>query len=544
MKNFITLFLTLVFFQCLNAQTTPQRSVVSFNAHVLKASQHASGTNDFDVAAEVPLNLHGSFLAYSVVWYTNDWENFDGRLTAEFFIENSMVESRVVSTDIHTAAPGRRQISELYFLEKDAHSFQVKYTGTASVDSISVHFYYPGTTDEAAATVPPRTQPENSLSDRSACSCPQPDYQDRNDWCPAGNCPPDPTPVPTTVGFLIVHHSAGTNTSTDWAAVVRSIWDYHVNVRGWDDIGYNWLVDPNGVLYEGRGDDKLGAHFCGTNGGTMGVCMMGDFTNVTPTASAIGRLEDLLAWKSCDVDIDPLETAFHPSSGLTIHRISGHRDGCATSCPGDLFYPLLPAIRQEVREFIDNGCELQPVDGPSQLTAALINYDQVQLDWLDNSDSEESYVLERSKSFNNNFQVIATLPANTIGFFDLDVEPQTGYFYRVKAMNGSTSSAYSNEVFIATGVTGTDENGLDEKSVVISPNPTASVIRISVENNWTGDQRFSVFDAQGIQFLSKSLVKTTADSKVSFNLEAYPAGIYWLKVEQGQHSAFFKIVKK
>lgn len=547
MKNFFTLFLTLLFFQGVHAQISPERAVVSFDARALnQVAQPAGAMQNIDIAAAVPLELHGSFLAYSIIWYTNDWENFDGQITTAFSSGNLILETRSVSTDIHTKVRGRRQISELYFLEQDAEKFRIQYTGTSVIDSVSVHFYYPGTGEKVAGTpaAPPLNPVSQGTSDRSACTCPQPEYEDRDDWCPAGNCPPDPTPVPTSVGFLIIHHSAGTNSATDWAAVVRSIWDYHVNVRGWDDIGYNWLVDPNGMLYEGRGDDKLGAHFCGTNGGTMGVCMMGDFTNLTPTASAIGKLEDLLAWKSCDADIDPLATAYHPSSGLTIHRISGHRDGCATSCPGDLFYPLLPVIRQEVSDFIENGCELQVVDGPTQLTASLVNFNQVQLDWVDNTDSEDGYVLERSKSFNNNFQVIATLPPNTIGFFDLDVEPQTGYFYRVKALNGSTSSAYSNEVFIATGVTGTNEDGLNEKTVLISPNPATAEIWVSVENNLTGNLKFSVVNGQGSQLFFENFIKNAPHFRTSFNLESFPAGIYWLKVEQNQHVAVFKVIKK
>ena len=539
----------------LNAQTKPERAVVTFQPYQLNRASLLVNETETVIRATafgmVPLENTGPFLAYSIVWYSNDWDE-NSQMTAIFSSKTAGLQTQQISPETHAETFGNRHVSELYFLENDAQKFRIHYTGKAGIDSIEVHFYNPGFSHSPAVSqsgspsVRQSISPPNPLSDRSACTCPQPGYQDRSDWCPAGNCPPDPTPVTTTVTHLIIHHSAGTNTATDWAAVVRSIWDFHVNVNGWDDIGYNWLVDPNGVLYEGRGDNRLGAHFCGTNGGTMGVCVMGDFTDITPTVSAVGTLEELLAWKCCDADLDPLGNGFHASSGLTLNRISGHRDGtCSTACPGNSFYPLLPSIRQDVSDFIENGCEVPVVGAPSQLTATLIDYNEVELEWQDNSASETGYVLERSKSFNTNFQAIATLPANTIGFFDLDVEPLTGYFYRVKALQGNTPSPYSNEVFIVTGATAANEWGLNENTVVISPNPTAGIVSVFVDNQWFGKMEASVFDAVGRQAASsKFFEKNTANLKFELNLEGHPAGVFWLKIEQGGEVGFFKILKK
>ena len=127
--------------------------------------------------------------------------------------------------------------------------------------------------------------------------------------------------------------------------------------NGWNDIGYNWLIDPNGVIYQGRGDNVRGAHFCGNNTGTMGVCVMGDFTVVLPLPDAVSSLQDLLAWKICDADVTADGSTFHSSSGQTLNHISGHRQGCATACPGDTFFPTLPAVRDSVKWMIDNGCD-------------------------------------------------------------------------------------------------------------------------------------------------------------------------------------------
>jgi hypothetical protein len=154
------------------------------------------------------------------------------------------------------------------------------------------------------------------------------------------------------VTHLIVHHAAGANTSTNWGAVVKSIWDYHVNTNGWADIGYNWLIAPDGKMYEGRGDNVQGAHFCGTNGNTMGVCMLGNLDTAEPTELALNQLKSVLSWKSCQSTINPIDTVFHANSGLTLATISGHQDGCATDCPGSNMYPLLPMLRLQIDSII------------------------------------------------------------------------------------------------------------------------------------------------------------------------------------------------
>ena len=189
----------------------------------------------------------------------------------------------------------------------------------------------------------------------SACSCDQPTICGRSCWCPTGNCPIDATPFPTISTHVIVHHSAANTTSSDFAAVVRSYWDFHVNSNGWDDVGYNWLIDPNGVIYEGRGSGLQGAHFSCINGNTTGICMIGNYETATPTAEAISALENFIAWEVCDKSIDPVGMDVHAPSTTAIHNISGHLDGnnlpnsCGgTVCPGANLYPLLADIRTAV----------------------------------------------------------------------------------------------------------------------------------------------------------------------------------------------------
>ena len=203
------------------------------------------------------------------------------------------------------------------------------------------------------------TKQKHSLNKVANCSCAQPAYCDRNCWCPQGNCPPPASYSTTTPTHIIVHHSAGFNTSNDFAAVVAYYWDLHVNTNGWDDLGYNWLVDPNGVVYEGRGSGNRGAHFSCMNGNTMGICMIGNFEDQMPTDTSIIVLKEMLAWEACDKNIVPNINSYHSSSQLTLEHISGHRDGnpatvgCpkGTVCPGDSLYDMLGSIRAELATF-------------------------------------------------------------------------------------------------------------------------------------------------------------------------------------------------
>jgi uncharacterized protein (TIGR03437 family) len=180
----------------------------------------------------------------------------------------------------------------------------------------------------------------------------------REQWgCTPQTCPAKDPPLYTTVTHLIVHHTDNVNTAADWAAVVRAIWVLHVQGNGWNDIGYNYLIDPNGLLYEGRagGDGVLGAHFSGVNSGTMGVALLGTYIDVTPPAPMLDTLENMLAWQANKWKLDPSGEALHAASGLMLNVISGHRDAGispkatgTTECPGNTAYSLLPRVRADV----------------------------------------------------------------------------------------------------------------------------------------------------------------------------------------------------
>jgi hypothetical protein len=177
---------------------------------------------------------------------------------------------------------------------------------------------------------------------------------------------PKPGPGATKVAHVVIHHSATSNTATDYLLAVRNIYLYHVNYNGWDDVGYNYLITADGSVWAGRdgqgmvdGDNVKGAHFCAKNSGTMGVCLVGDFTLALPSDTALGSLRDLLAWKLEKEGLQPFGQSFHPTGagdGFELPTLCGHRDGhrpgvyggCQTECPGDQVYVHMDSLRAAV----------------------------------------------------------------------------------------------------------------------------------------------------------------------------------------------------
>jgi hypothetical protein len=173
---------------------------------------------------------------------------------------------------------------------------------------------------------------------------------------------------------LFVHHTVTSpdGADPDPAATVRAIYAYHVQGNGWDDIGYNFLIDAQGRIYEGRwardyasgekptgedltGNGVVGAHVLNHNAGSAGVAMLGDFTAGEPTPDAREALVKLMAWKADRHDIDAMgNDPFTTSEGVVaaFPNLSGHRDAGQTACPGNSLYPLLPGIRESVAAMV------------------------------------------------------------------------------------------------------------------------------------------------------------------------------------------------
>lgn len=173
---------------------------------------------------------------------------------------------------------------------------------------------------------------------------------------------PKPPRVKTKIEHLVIHHSAGSNNDTDYLNTIRNIYLLHTQSNGWDDIGYNFLIAPDGTIFNGRDplgagddDDILGAHFCSKNQNTMGICLMGNFMTKKPDYRAIYSLKYLLAWKLKKDKLDAFGQTKHPQpDGNMLDNICGHRNGCSTSCPGDSLYLILNNIKFESARIADS----------------------------------------------------------------------------------------------------------------------------------------------------------------------------------------------
>lgn len=195
---------------------------------------------------------------------------------------------------------------------------------------------------------------------------PQPPVTSRADWGADESKSPDPSEYNAEVKAVFVHHTDGANDydCAESPAIVRGIYAYHTEVNGWNDVGYNFLVDKCGTVFEGRkgGIDRpvLGAHTYGFNRESAGIAVLG--THVTGAASdaALASVARVTAWKLGQYGADPagsvqltagatqtnyFGTAFTAGEQYTFHRVSGHRDGFLTQCPGDALYAQLPTVR-------------------------------------------------------------------------------------------------------------------------------------------------------------------------------------------------------
>ena len=166
-------------------------------------------------------------------------------------------------------------------------------------------------------------------------------------------------------GHVVVHHTAGTNSYSagQSASIVRGIYYYHAVTLDWGDIGYNFLVDKFGTVFEGRsgsvaapaGKMSIGAHARGVNTGTMGISMMGDYSAVSPSdaqLSSVGKMagwflkragiSDVTGWAGLHVWTTE---RYQAGSTISMPRILGHRDVGYTTCPGNVGYSKLDAIR-------------------------------------------------------------------------------------------------------------------------------------------------------------------------------------------------------
>ena len=165
---------------------------------------------------------------------------------------------------------------------------------------------------------------------------------------------------------IVVHHTETQNYDPDPAGTIRAMYHDDARLRGLGDIAYNFLVDEQGRIYEGRysrpylpgesptGEDTFGngvaaAHAYGHNSGTVGIGLLGSLDQVDATPRARAALERLIGWIAARHQIDPLGSSAYrnPATGerSVFPNVVGHGEINATECPGGMVRAALPGIR-------------------------------------------------------------------------------------------------------------------------------------------------------------------------------------------------------
>ncbi len=199
---------------------------------------------------------------------------------------------------------------------------------------------------------------ETVQSDAGADTFGRPAIHPRSDWgarAPAGSISTAPD-----LKLAVVHHADTANdySPSDVPGILRSIQAFHIEGRGWSDIGYNFAVDKFGGMWEGRSGSldgySVGAHAEGFNTSTIGVVALGNYETAQPTNDLISSIGEVIAWRFANAFIDPTSTVAFTSGGsptipagvtVNLPRVVGHRDVGATDCPGQFLYNQLSQIR-------------------------------------------------------------------------------------------------------------------------------------------------------------------------------------------------------
>ncbi|MEJ7757190.1 MAG: N-acetylmuramoyl-L-alanine amidase [Nocardioidaceae bacterium] len=264
---------------------------------------------------------------------------------------------QTLEVDDAAAGPGSRPATEpLWVGSADGIAARVSTVDGRTPAGVEVAMIDPGESTVPAAE-PAATSPRRR--DSGARDSDRPEIVTRSQW----GADPDltttcdsPYRIPTMKG-VVVHHSAGSNSysRSDAASVVRGIYAYHTVVQNWCDIGYNFLVDKYGTIYEGRKGSieyQVRASHAGNwdvNIYATGVSMIGNYDLVQPTTALKTSVVNLIAWRLGVFGVNAKGTMTF--GGIALKTIAGHRDvytsgirpATSTACPGRYGYAWLGA---------------------------------------------------------------------------------------------------------------------------------------------------------------------------------------------------------
>ncbi|PRY12570.1 N-acetylmuramoyl-L-alanine amidase [Kineococcus rhizosphaerae] len=211
---------------------------------------------------------------------------------------------------------------------------------------------------------------------------PQPAIKTRAQWGADESLRKGGVSYSDTIKACVVHHTAdgGTYSQAEVPSVIRGMYRYHTVSLGWSDLGYNFVVDRFGGIWEGRAggitQPVIGAHAGGFNLDTFGVSMMGDFTSVAPSAACLESVAQVIAWKLSTYGLPADGVAYLTSAGggtakyspgttVKLRTINAHRDVGYTACPGNVGFTKMDWIRGRVGQLL-GGATTTAIDAKYQ----------------------------------------------------------------------------------------------------------------------------------------------------------------------------------
>ncbi|WP_407316873.1 N-acetylmuramoyl-L-alanine amidase [Isoptericola halotolerans] len=245
----------------------------------------------------------------------------------------------------------------------DVARVQARVTGSAPVRDLTLTVVDPGTSgaDDDVPTPPQGTSPGGTAV--AAAAVPdRPTISSRKAWG-ADESIMTWTPRQGSIRGAAIHHTAGTNSysKSDVPRIIRGIYAYHAQTRDWGDIGYNFVVDKFGRVWEGRAGgitrQTIGGHARGYNTNSTGISVLGNYETTTVSSAAVTAVVEVAAWKLALHGVPA--TGSTTINGTREQRIFGHRDVASTACPGRTLYAKMGEIRRRADALQDRAAASQ-----------------------------------------------------------------------------------------------------------------------------------------------------------------------------------------
>lgn len=280
----------------------------------------------------------------------------EGRWTSWFALDP------MVDAGTEASPNGRFGTVPYWAGDSDGIQVRVDAVGDARPRGVRVDLIEPGTSDaDALATDPWSGSAAMASTDR-------PPIVTRAEWGANESLRDKRLENSPTVEVMFVHHTAGSNSYTrnESPAVVRGLYSYYVNTLDYADLGYNFLVDKYGTIYEGRAGSITkpvrSAATGGFNTNSMAVVAMGNFQTAPASDEMVRAIAKVLAYRLSAFHRDPFDkkvlraeigsSRYDAGERARFRVVSGHRDAGFTACPGNNLYQRLPTIRRLTAKFM------------------------------------------------------------------------------------------------------------------------------------------------------------------------------------------------